>query len=180
MSILGGALGLAASAAVTVGEVNIDPDNEADFIDPGDGVFTDYLINNRYEKDKHVYMTGLTSPTPFQGQSVAFFQLSTPTLLWVADWTAAKVGAKPEIPDSDVTDSDWILMDEHYEPGMLVVAADGTSPLYRISGTFTYGHKNPSDQTIKDINFSRPPWLTNDFDRTVTERDLEGSLIDLG
>ncbi|MDE2098093.1 MAG: hypothetical protein KGL39_12640 [Patescibacteria group bacterium] len=61
-------------------------------------VWTDYHIHNRYEKDKHVYMLPITSPGGFAGQSCAFVQLAAPTLLWIADWTAARMASSPIIP----------------------------------------------------------------------------------
>lgn len=140
-------------------------------------IFTDYVINNRFEKDKHIYMMGVSSPTPFQGASVAFCQLASPTLLWIADWTGAKFASMPPIPNSTPTDPNWILLDEHYEPSMVTVGPDGVTPLYRISGTYFYGHRNPSKATIENINFGRPPWLEDVFDLSITAAKLEQGLI---
>ena len=141
-------------------------------------IFVDYMIMNRYEKDRHVYMMPLTSTTGFLGSSAAFVQLAAPTLLWIADWTACKYGNCPDIPDPNTANTGWVLLDEFYEPAMITVGADGVTPLYRISGTYVYGHVNPSDLTVNNINFARPPWLENSFTRTIPAGKLRKSLID--
>lgn len=160
------------AATVTVGTVSPD-DNDADYADLGSDfdIFTDYEINSRYESDKHRYMAGITSPGGFQSNSVAFFQLASPTLLWIVDWTAAKFNSQPEIPAPLISPGfggiNWILMDEHYEPAKIAVASDGVTPIYRISGTYVYGHQNPDPQVLKNVAFGRPPWLEDVFDRTM-------------
>jgi hypothetical protein len=169
-------------AQITTGPVNTDDDEGALYNDGGDpaGVYTDYKIVNRYEKDRHLYMLPISSPGGFGGGNLAaFVQLAAPTLLWISDWTACRFNSKPEIPDPTLTDSNWVLLDEHYEPFMLTVAANGSTPLYRISGTFVYGNRNPSTATIDDINFPRPPWLKDPSEgRIVTPSDEEDDLID--
>jgi hypothetical protein len=141
--------------------------------------FTDYIVRNRFESDKHVYMMGVTSPGGLNGQAAAFVQFSVPTLLWIADWTCARWLNKPIIQDVNLPDTDWVLLDEHYEPGQLMMAPDGNSPFFRISGTFVYGKKNPSSATINDINFARPPHIKGDIDRTVSSQILQQGIINI-
>lgn len=181
-------------AIVNFGEVEPDDLNAAYNADAdAESVWTDYQINSRYEEDRHIYMTGITAPGGVGGGSpglgatsvgvtrgAAFVQLASPTLLWVADWTAARFKAIPSIPEFEVApNSGWVLMDVHVEPGMLVVGADGVTPLYRISGTYVYGHKNPSARIIYQVNFTRPPWLEDRFQRTLSETGMERGLIDI-
>lgn len=165
----------AAVAQIAVGNVSVS-DNDAKWSDiaiGGDGIITDYQINGHYEKDGKRYMAGVSSPDGFRGNAAAFFQLAAPTLLWIVDWTAAKWGAQPEVPDPDgLVNSDWILLDDMYQPVSIVIGADGVSPFYRLSGTYVYGCRRPSDKTIDDIIFGRPPWLQDVFDRTMPRAKL--------
>jgi len=168
-----------AEVQVTFGSVTFD-DNDAQYKFLGNNsVFTDYEIHNRYESDKHIYMMGITSPGGFQGASVAFCQLASPTLLWMSDWTACKTQGPPESPDPTPIDPNWILMDVHYEPAMINIMADGVTPIYRISGTYVYGHRNPSPLTIQNIAFSRPPWLQDSFSRTMPANLLQQDIINI-
>ena len=221
------------AAIVNIGEVTID-DYNAQFINdgPDTAIWVDYEINNRYEKDGHIYMMGTTSPggsqlsttstlttggaptslssrefasknsasftssaggtdgagttasftsssNPIGVNSVAFVQLAQPTLLWIADWSAARFNIQPTAPDPTPADPDWVLLDVHLEPSMLILAADAITPLYRLSGTYIYGHKNPAANTFDNINFSRPPWLSDSFNRTMPNTFLQQGLIDL-
>ena len=153
--------------------------------DPDEGdlsIYTDYMITNRYEFDKHVYMLGITSPTGFEGDSAAFVQLAAPTLLWIADWTAARFNKQPDIPSSSLLINSsqgvhWTLLDEHIEPVMLTIGADATTPLYRISGTYVYGCRNPNPLLVRNIRFPRPPWLKDIPNRNMPLDYLETNLI---
>ncbi len=153
-------------------------DNLAKYYNDGSDVaiYADFRIRNRFEKDKHIYMLPVASPNGFQGASVAFVQLASPTLLWICDWTACRFNVQPNIPDPTPTDLNWIVLDEHYEPATITVGPDGVTPLYRISGTYVYGHRNPSPTTINNINFARPPWLQDSFNRFVPADKLQQGL----
>ena len=166
-------------AVVTVGTIEAT-DRKGFFSSTGGDaqIFTDYEIRNRYEVDGHRYMMGVTSPTPFQGSSVAFVQLAAQTILWVCDWTAARFNAPPLIPSDKPRNSQlWVLLDEHIEPGMIIVAPDGTSPLYRISGTYFFGCLQPSKV---NFSFGVPAWLNlpSSFTRVVPAAAFRQGLID--
>lgn len=150
----------------------VEPDQELE-------IYTDYTINHRYEKSRHTYMLPISSPSGFQGNSVAFVKLASEVLLWICDWTACRWSAPPTVPNSEPTDSNWILLDELMEPAMITVAADGVTPLYRLSGTYIYGHTNPDIALINDINFARPPWLLDEFDLKLKSDKFDSTLIDL-
>ena len=126
-------------ADIVIGQVK-QFDNEGEYDPPTDGIFDDYVVINRFEKDRQIYALGVTSPSGFNGASVAFVQLASPTLLWIADWTAQKTGAQPEVPDPEAVDlTVWMLLDEHVEPRTIELRPDGATPIYRISGTYFYG-----------------------------------------
>lgn len=175
---------------VTVAEISLDG-GPSKYEVPADtdplAVWADYMITNRYEKDPHRYMLGTGTPggavspgLPSGTQdTVAFVQLARPTLLWICRWTAARWQTKPDIPDPGVGD-EWILLDDHTEPAMVVLNPNGQTPLYRISGTYFYGHRNPSDAIIDDANYPRPPWIKEDaFERTLSTADFNAGLTDI-
>jgi hypothetical protein len=168
-------------AQISIGNVSVDDEQAAysDLALGGDGIITDFRINGHYVKDRKRYMAGVSSPDGFRGNASAFFQLAAPTLLWVVDWTAAKSGAQPEIPDPDgLVNPDWVLIDEYYEPVNIVVGADAATPFYRLSGMYVYGLRRPSDKTVDDIVFGRPPWLQDLFGRTMPRSKLMVGLSD--
>ncbi len=153
-------------------------DNNGAYIEPvGGTIFTDYVIKNQYERDGHIYMMPVASPGGFNGNSVAFCQLASPTLLWICDWTASKKLTQPEIPDPEINSPDWILLDILPETMQVAVGADGVSPQYRISATYVYGHTNPSANVFNDICYPRPPWLEDLFSRTMPASKLLPNLI---
>ena len=143
-------------------------------------IYTDYEIRNYYENDRITYMLGMSSPGGFNGQSVAAAQLASPTLLWLADWTAARTNSIPEVPDPFSVSSAWVLLDVQLELAKLTLMADGVTPLYRISGTYAFGCLNPDDNAFNNINFPRPPWLLDQFTRTVSLNQLKDNLITAG
>lgn len=166
--------------SVTVGEIHSDGER-ALFSSKynSTSVWTDYEIVSRYESDKHTYMMSVASPDgmPNNRDTVSFVQLGTPTLLWICDWTVSRYGEKPIIPNPTSNDPNWVLLDEHYDPGMVKLGADGTTPRYRFSGTFIYGHRRPNREAILSTSFPRPPWMVPQAaDRTMSttmfERDL--------
>ncbi len=140
-------------------------------------VYSDYTIYCKYISNKHKYMLGITSPNGFQGARAAFVELASPTLLWVADWTALQSFETPKMPDPDPRDPNWILLDESYEPTSLVVYDDGSTPAYRISGTYVYGCVVPETQVIRNVSYPRPAWLDDAFERTIPTSALTAGLI---
>lgn len=141
-------------------------------------IFVDYEVRNHYERDGHIYMAGLTSPTPFQGNSVAFFQLAAPTLLWIADWTAARFFQQPPIPDPNSVGDNWILLDGHFTLADIKPGPDSETPFYRITGTYIYGCKNPSSEITRELEFGRPAYLNADtFPRTISLEALQPGII---
>lgn len=122
-----------------------------------DGVFTDYKIIHRIESDGQRFMMPVTSPDGFDGDAVAFVQLAGGTVLWIVDWTAEKVNAQPSLPDPDLGDENVVLLDKHWEPTNLLLKPSGNGAIvYRISGTYVYGLKNPN---LFKMYYSRPPWM---------------------
>jgi hypothetical protein len=190
------------SAQISIGELSYDSVDSA-YIDDGEtdiAIFTDYEICNYYENDQHVYMMPVASPgglpyspvdtggtipngpnaiiTSQTGSTAAFVQLAMPTLLWICDWTACRSQEQPDIPSPAPTEQGWVLLDQHVEPVMLVLGADGVTPLYRISGTYVYGKINPSSDALDDARYPRPPWMVDLFSRTQPSDNIQTGLTD--
>ncbi len=163
---------------VTVSSVTYDGTQAKYQLTDTDGIITDYIVRNKYHKNLGIYMNGVTSPTPFNGASVAFIQLSNPTLLWIAHWTACKAGAQPECPSKFPLDTQWILLYEYLESVKIETLADGQSPLYRLSGLYIYGHQSPDESTVKNISFPLPPYLQPVFDRGMPENKMVVGILD--
>jgi hypothetical protein len=166
-------------AVVEIGPVPIT-DSDAKYITGTDGEFipTDYMISNRYEWDPHRYMAGMTSPGGFSGGKVAFFQLASPTILWICDWTASSTKKQPNVPNIKPIDPNWILLDVIPETAAVPVLAGGNVPLYRITGTYVYGHLNPSDDVFRHVCYGRPPYIEDAFTRTVDPATFQDLLKD--
>ena len=153
-------------------------------------VWTDYIVQNRYEDNRRIFMMANTipgdySPSLLQGK-VSFVQIAQPTLLWIADWTAARWKKRPKIPNPTVQDTRWVLLHKIIEPANATLGPNGVDPLYRISGTYIYGHKNPLEDPISLMNFGRPAWMEEatisgveyGIDRRVTSTMYEDNIID--
>lgn len=153
-------------------------DNDSVYKDlPSDAPYVEALVMNRYEGDEHAYMLGVAKADGFNGQSAAFVQLCAPTILWIADWTVARWGLRPNIPDPDQTLNNWVLLDKHYEPADLKVAANGQTPLYRISGTYVYGQKTPAANVIDNIAFGLSPEFEDVFARTIGSDYYDAAML---
>jgi len=161
-----------------VGEVKFD-DDSGKFVEEPNQSYTDYRIHNRYERDNGIYMMGITSPGGFQNKSVAFCQLYSPTLLWICDWTSARWDKEPDVPSPTPYDQNWVLLDVHFEYVNITVAVDGTSALYRSSGTYVYGHTRPAANMLVNMAYPRPPWLQDSFTRTIPQSTLKQGLSDV-
>ena len=163
------------NAQVLIG--NVQPDGTiSKFVN--NGTYNDYQITNRYEKDGHIYMMGLTSPggNPTTG-TCAFVQTAIPTLLWISDWTACKWTDQPEIPNPVPYKDNWVLLDEHIETAMMTIGPDGNTPIYRCTGTYVYGNKYPRAYLVSDITYGRPPYIDDSIPRDMPTSKLTPNLI---
>lgn len=162
--------------------------------DAGQDTYTDYVIRNQYLKDGHTYQMGLSSPQTFKNASCAFVQLAAPTLIWIADWTAARSLLPPEIPSPqflvnllrttsarNIYLEQWTLLDESLDTaGIVELDADGQIPTYRISGIYIYGCGNPQSELVKHIVFGLAPYIDQDgtiFRRVPNRSFLNADII---
>lgn len=134
--------------------------NDSIYANITDGVNIDCVINNHYQKNRQIYMLPIASPLGFLGNSTAFVQLAAPTLLWICDWTVAKKGIQPTVPSPLPLDPNWVLLSDWWQPHNLDTGGtDGETLLFRVSGTYIYGHVNPALLTSQNIVFPLAPWL---------------------
>lgn len=141
-------------------------------------LFPDCMVTGRYEGDPHRYMLGITSPNGYGGNAAAFVQLTAKTLLWVVDWTVSSTLGLAGIPDPDQSSPDWVLLADWIEPAPVSAMPDGTTAIYRISGTFVYGKKNPSEFTYQDVTIPKMPWIApGSFSRTISKKNLDSSIL---
>lgn len=141
----------------------------------GASIWTDYTVFNRFEKTHNKFNLGLTSPAGYKGRTTATCQTANPTLLWICEWMACRTLEKPLIPSKTPCSDDWQLLDDHYEPAMQKVAADGVTPVWMIRGVYVYAHKNPTEEPETYMSFPKPPWLREMGDRSLdTSMFIEG------
>lgn len=176
MSVIGS---LGSVAQVVLGKVEAT-DMQAIFNNQGNGLFLDYYCENKYEHNLNRYMAGNTSSTKFNGNTVSFFQLAEPTLMWIADWTTCKAGEVPTVPDPNPpASSDWILLFNSPQLAQKAMTGNGKTALYRVSGTYVYGHKNPG--TVNPLllaTFPKPPWMKDDGSlRTIPASAMAKDII---
>lgn len=166
-------------AEIIVNDISFDEgESESPVLENGGVLQPYYKITNRYERDLHKYMMGINSPGGFQGASVAFVQLASPTLLWIAEWAATTIGGKPDIPNLKVRNPNWELLDEWHYPGMIDVMKNGQTLFYPHAGVYVYAHKNPSADMLDDINYACPPWIDpNAASQTVESDQLDDDMI---
>lgn len=170
----------------------IDHDAEDSIIEtPQDhaAATVDYQVRVLYVGNPHIYMMANTHPGSAEESivlpyTVSFVQLAAQTLLWRVDWTVGQWKTKPKIPNPNQdTDSNWVLMKKNYEPGMVTHNPDGETLFYRISGTYWYGHRNPTGDIIGYANFAAAPWLDNELpyvqDRTIDETMYTDNIINI-
>lgn len=175
----------------TDGKVSYDTLNSV--MSTAGSVWEDYEIHSTYSKNFHRYCMGITAPVRQQRRqggtgatlgrtqvipSVSFVQLCNPTLIWKADWTAARYNSKPYIPSAQIGGTDWVLLEECIDPGMITVGPDGATPLYRISGTYVFAHTHPNAKLNKNVEFNIPPWVdVNFFNREVPDEMFKPRII---
>lgn len=168
-------------AQVTVVDSLDSGDISALFLDTEENVgalFPDCMVTGRYEGDQHRYMLGITSPNGYGGNAAAFVQLAAKTVLWVVDWTVSSTLGLAGIPNPDLSNPDWVLLADWVEPAPVSALPDGTTPIYRISGTFVYGKKKPSQWTYEDVVIPKMPWIEpGSFSRTITSSNLDSSIL---
>ena len=180
MGVAGGIAAAAGAAAQAVFGSNPPTDGNAQFAVQGDlGIWEDWYVRNTYPLDNHRYQMPLTSPEGFQGATCAFVQLAAPTRLWICDWSCeyrTDPGDYPKYPRATPSIPNIVLLNTVLLPDMVTMGGDGVSAIYRISGTYYYGYKNPS----KVVQYhGRPPWMSEKVPRKVVlAKQIQGIIAE--
>lgn len=137
-----------------------------------DGIYDDVAVENHYEFDPNTFMLPITSPAGYAGQKAAFVCLSEPTLAtWVADWSVSKRGIAPTVPSEETSDPNVVLLYKYIDPNMLKLMGNGTTVVYRLSGTYVYGFK---DSSKAKMYHGRPPWMAKSVGMKLSEKFQKG------
>lgn len=118
------------------------------------GIYSYYKIMLRYEEDNNQAVlteqkeSGLTHFIPLSGQ----------TLRLIAEWSAERAGEPPQLPPKKPgsSDTNTVYLRGAWDPCTLDLAEDGVTLLYRTSGRYEYGFKDPSKV---NTGAAVPPWL---------------------
>lgn len=122
-------------------------------------VYSDYRVNVSYQQDQNVLM----APIAVSGGYTSYMITAAPMTRKVVEWTAERWGSAPKIPNPNSTDTNLVLL---YAP--ISVAAPGlmpntSTPIYRASGTYTYGLKKPLTMGTDTMSSGLLPWTTLNF-----------------
>lgn len=158
-----------------VGDVEFDDSGTSFIKNPSQGgIIADCMIHNHYERDRHVYQAGLTSPEPFNGALVGMVRLANDTLLWVCEWTVCQANRTQHPPVVDPSPPPgWELMDVQVTPAMISVGPSGIDEVFRISGVYVYGCLAPQQGLLSDVVYPYPPWVQRGLPRLVPTSALD-------
>lgn len=106
--------------------------------------------------------------------------LSAPTTNVVVEWTAERVGSPPVIPSRKHADPNLVLVRSQVEPASVTIAADGVTPVFRVSGKYVYGALAPTGDT-STIFLGMVPYLQlQEPDLTLRPEHVGHGIIDRG
>lgn len=109
--------------------------------------------------------------------SCVILQLYQPVTKKTARWSIDRYGCVPEIPDPSAVDLDkYTLSEQVISPVGIEIAPDGYTPVYRITGTYTY-LANAATAPGDTIPFAIPPWVDatpNELTQVQEEDYVEG------
>lgn len=135
--------------------------------------YTDYAVFIRHRRSQKK----LQAPVSVEGKPCLFLRTSNPVSMREIHWSAERVNEHPEIPSTKSGDANVVLLDEEIEPHAPVMAPDGESLVYRISGVYRYGlreHKGVGDK----LPMGALPWMDVPFEQSqILETDYKRGII---
>lgn len=145
------------------GDPASDSDRISDATKDG-GQITYFEVRTHYESD-----TG-TSVSPVAGNGAeppSVFQLYNPITYRVVQFTGERIGAKPPVPDAATGEPGEILVGTpkvSFAPP--IPAADSVTPIYRVTGEFTYARVDGKSITSPGdgLPMGSVPWATFAFE----------------
>lgn len=118
------------------------------------GIYTTYEISDHRHYDFHT----IALPVAKEGEAAAIIRTAAPTLTRRVEWAAVKTGSEPIIPDPQLNDQNWVLLDAKLNPGQVEPGVDGVSLKYQASGLYIYAAKK---HDVAAMRAALPPWVTN-------------------
>lgn len=130
-------------------------DDENALYDPPEddvGIYEGYEIrhNVRTKLNKLVIPVGKADSLP------VVFQTACPVQMHTFEWKCTKVGTPPELPDPDLGDSNFELLETEYDDHQTEVYTDGVSMKYVIAGTYVYVARDLKKAVLAT---TMPPWV---------------------
>jgi len=128
-----------------------------------------YSIDVRISKDMNTFQLPVGSSE--KNAECRFASVAAPVSKKIVNWSVARAGKHPDLPDPDVGE-DHVLLNVVISPAVTTLAPDGNTERFSISGTYTYGLRKPLDFT-KDIPVASWPLSESKFgDKTnVIKKD---------
>jgi hypothetical protein len=100
-------------------------------------------------------------------------------MLMVSEWSAERVGGRPELPKAESADSNLVLLKREVQPDAIEPTADGVSLKYRVAGKYVYAVKNPDAAVMTG---GMLPWVSQQAasEAALREGDFGMDIVDGG
>ncbi len=153
---------LSASPPATIFLTAVLPDDAGDYdsTDP-QGPYSEFQMRTRYEPDTQTVVLA----TAKSGAPAAAVQLGEQTMTAIVEWSAERYASVPQIPPTDTGDPNAIFLRSEFNPEEVELAADGTTPIYKLSGRYYYSYL---DQSKAQLNFPTPSYMDPGVAATLT------------
>jgi hypothetical protein len=125
---------------LVTGEITYDGD-ALGYATDGDALnlaYGDFQCWNQFDSGRLTFAGSNTSPTAFGGAVTSVVRLGAPRVIWTCEWTACRMGAEPDVPDPESPPAGWTLLDANLTNAAAGIGPDGVSPIYRVSGVYSY------------------------------------------
>ena len=119
---------------------------------PGVGFYEHYTLTSTYRHDSGAVALPSTRP----GEPKAVVRLHNPSMDLVVEFSAARVGGPPAVPDPTEAGPDVVYRRGSVSAGHIELAADGVTPVYTVSGLYEFEVLDPC---AVSITAPVPPYL---------------------
>ena len=115
-----------------------------------------YRVVSRYSHDAGVRVLPGTGAGRDGGKGLPVTVHGGQTKLYVA-WTARRAGVPPVLPAARPSDPNLVYLGGTVMPAQIEIGADGYSPVYEVTGAYSYGVIDPDRVTV---TAPVPPFLS--------------------
>jgi hypothetical protein len=124
--------------------------------DDNQGVYEHYYVETLQirEHGKFIIPTAKTDADPSVVQLYAPYETRRVT------WKAIKLGSKPQVPKSELSDKNWELIREQVSVMHVEPIADGAVLRYTVSGCYDYVCLKARTSQIASMQAAVPPWVS--------------------